>query len=75
MIIKPSLRLLMDYLYSHKQQTIAGSSNNKRSEINHRIPQGSILGPLLFNILVNGLSFVIEKSDTKFPMISAPGPY
>ena len=75
MISKPSLRLLMDYLYSHTQWTIADSSYSKWSEIKHRILQGSILGPLLFNILVNDLGFVIEKSDTKFPLISAPGPY
>ena len=60
---RSSLRLLMDYLNSRKQRTKAGSSWSKWSEIKHGILQGPILGPLLFNIVINDLFFVIEKSD------------
>ena len=60
---RSSLRFLMDYLNSRKQLTKVGSSYSKWSEIKHGIPQGSILGLLLFNIFINDLFFVIEKSN------------
>ena len=58
-----NLRLSMNYLNSHKQQTKVGSSDSKWSQIKHGIPQGSMLGLLLFNIIINDLFFVIEESD------------
>ena len=60
---RSSLRLLMDYLNSSKQRTKVSSSYSKWSEIKHGIPQGPILGPLLFNIFITDLFYVIEKSD------------
>ena len=53
----------MDYLNSRKQRTKVGSSYSKWSEIKHGIPKGFILGPLLFNILIKDLFFVIKKFD------------
>ena len=53
----------MDCLKSRKQRTKVASSYSKWSEIKHGIPQGSIMGSLLFNIFIKDLFFVIEKSD------------
>ena len=58
-----SLNLLLDYLSFRKQKAKVGSAYSKRSKIRRGIPQGSILGPLLFNIFINDMFMIIEQSD------------
>ena len=50
-----SLNFLLDYLSLKKHRTKIGSSYSKWPEICRRIPQCSILSPLLFNIFINNI--------------------
>ena len=57
-----SLWLLSDYLSNYKQRIKVGNVFSKWQNIETDVPQGSILGPLLFYTFVCDLFLILENT-------------
>ena len=55
------LQLLTNYFQNRKQYVIFNNHESDLTEITTGVPQGSILGPLLFSIIINDLKKSSEK--------------
>ena len=60
----PALKLVHDYLSNRKQRTKVNRTHSSWLEIVFGIPQGSLFGPLLFNIFLADLFFILNDVDT-----------
>ena len=58
-----SLKLLQDYLSNRTQRIKLDSTFSSWLKILLGVPQGFILGPLVFNIFLNDMFWFVEKAD------------
>ena len=59
----PALNLVHDYLWNRKQRTKVNRTYSSWLETVFSIPQGPILRPLLFNIFLADLLFILNDVD------------
>ena len=53
--------LLKSYISDRKQRVKVGHSRSKWGSVAQGVPQGSILGPLIFNIFINDIFYALEN--------------
>ena len=58
-----SLTYIYSYLSERKQRTKVNKSFSEWDDISTGVPQGSILGPLLFNIYLNDIFYFVQESN------------
>ena len=60
------LTLLIDFLSNRKQIVVSNGQHSSWADIKAGVPQGSILGPLLFLVYINDLSENLHSSPKLF---------
>lgn len=60
---RSAVNLIESYLTNRQQFVLFNGCQSDTKRLSHGIPQGSCLGPLMYSIFVNEISFVLEKAQ------------
>ena len=58
-----ALNLIHNYFTKRKQRTKINHSYSSWEDIHFVVPQGSILGPILFNVFLSDLFLIVDNVD------------